>query len=542
MSCGISLARPIDWLLPRCPHCLAVRTLIAAMLFLFLGGAAAMLMRWQLAYPSDPSRPVPLLGAIANWPDGTLPVETYNAAFTLHGTVMIFLAIIPALVGGFSTLLLPRWLGTPAKTLPLPTLYLAAFFLYVVAGLILLIGTLAGSPAAAGWTSYPPLSSIPSQLLSGPLFSGQAAWFACLALIANSGVLLAIAHLTAITSALSNHLRWSTLSIPAYSVLATAILLLLSGPVLVAAMAMNLTDLAGLTTFFRPASWLISGQYLPSPSSGTPLLHQHLFWFYAHPAVYIMILPVFGIITDLLERNTHQPVVARTGMILALLAIALLGFLVWAHHMFQTGLNPAAGTVFAIATVLIAIPSITKVFGWLATLTLRPWQWSPAIAAVLMFLSLFIVGGLSGVMLALPAINMHLHDSYFIVAHLHYVLFGGSLFGIFAAAYGYLPHIAQSKPLRRLAYTHLILSFITFNAAFGPMHVLGAMGMPRRVAEYSQYTTLPPAVSPMNKTISHAAFALGATQLLFLALAATALRFPPPGSRTEIPQKVPDQV
>ena len=519
MSCGVSLhpvLRVTCFLFPLDARRLAARTLIASALFLALGGLSALLMRLHLAYPAAK----------------TISPETYNAAFTLHGTVMIFLAIIPALTGGFTTLLLPRWLSRPAEALPLAPLYLAAYLLFIVAGVILLAGTFLSSPAAAGWTSYPPLSSIPDAFRSS-YFSGQAAWFITLALIAIAGILLAIAHVQAITSAVRAGTTWRSMPVPAFAALANCILLLFAGPVLVVAMAMNLTDLAGITSFFRPANWLVSSQFLPSASAGSPLLHQHLFWFYAHPAVYIMILPVFGIVTDIIESHCRSHVVARTGMIVALMAIGLLGFLVWAHHMFQTGLNPTAGTVFAIATVAIAIPSITKVLGWLATLGLRSWKLTPAMLAVVLFISLFTVGGLSGVMLALPAINAHLHDSYFVVAHLHYVLFGGSLFGIFAATYAYLPRVAESRTLRRLAHTHLLLSFLAFNAAFGPMHVLGAMGMPRRVAEYTQYTTLPKSVVTMNKAITHSAFLLGAAQLLYFGLAATAMFNPRRSSSVE---------
>jgi cytochrome c oxidase subunit I len=556
-----------------------IQFLFAGLMFFMLGGMLAMLMRWQLAWPSDPAHPVPILGALLGWPGGAMPAENYNMILTLHATVMIFFVLIPLQVGGFGNYLIPLKIGAPRMAFPF--LNGLSFWIFIAAGMVLLTGVcLPGGAAATGWTAYPPVSAIlyngggrlpapPSVLpflqihrstwptlpiavnftawfmvfafiasrMTAPrifaglvatilaiavvrglqfiAFDGQSCWFVSLIFVGFSSILGAINHLTTILKMRCPGMRMFRLPLTIWNLLITSVMILLATPVLACVLIMNLLDHLRFTSFFEPANWVLSNQIQSNAGGGYALLDQHLFWFYSHPAVYIMILPTFGFISDILPVFARKPIFGYRPMIYASGLIALLGFIVWGHHMFQNGMNPTLGATFAVSTMLIAVPSGVKTFNWLATLYGGAIRVTVPMLNAIAFVSLFVVGGLSGIVMASSPIDAQLHNTYYIVAHIHYVLFGGSTFGVFAAIYFWYPKMFGRMMNQKLGYIHTLLTYIAFNCTFFAMHILGLQGMPRRLADYRDYK-LWAHLQPMNQFISISAFSLMAAQLPFI--------------------------
>ncbi len=346
-------------------------------------------------------------------------------------------------------------------------------------------------------------------------FDGQACWFVALIVIGTASTLGAVNHITTILESRCPGLTMFRLPMTVWNLLVTALLVLLSTPVLAAVLVMNLLDHHRLTSFFEPADWVLSGTVQANAGGGTVLLDPHLFWFYSHPAVYIMILPVFGMVSDILPTFSRKPLFGYRPMVYATVSIAGLGFLVWGHHMFQSGMNPALGAAFAVSTMFIAVPSGIKTFNWLATLWGGRLHLTVPMLNACAFVSLFVIGGLSGIITAATPVDAQLHMTYFVVAHIHYVLFGGSTFGIFAAIYFWFPKMSGRLTNPALGYVHTILSYVAFNCVFFPMHFLGLQGMPRRVADYTGYTLFAH-LQPMNEFITISAFVLGLAQLPFV--------------------------
>jgi cytochrome c oxidase subunit 1 len=346
-------------------------------------------------------------------------------------------------------------------------------------------------------------------------FDGQSCWFLSLFILGFSSLMGAVNYLTTVIKLRCPGMTMFRMPLSVWALFITSLLVLLATPVLAATLLLNLLDHHRLTSFFLPFNWTLSNTLQNNSGGGYPLLHQHLFWFYSHPAVYIMILPAMGMVSDILAVNSRKPVFGYRPMVYALSGIAFLGFIVWAHHMFVSGLNPTLGTTFAISTMFIAVPSAIKTFNWLGTLWGGNIRFTAANCSAIAFVSMFVVGGLSGIYMASTAVDVHIHDTYFIVAHIHYVLFGSSMFGIFAAIYFWYPKMFGRMMNEKLGMTHFILSFITFNTTFFPMHILGLGGMARRIYDYHNYATFAH-FDPMNKFISVNAFILGAAQIPFV--------------------------
>lgn len=346
-------------------------------------------------------------------------------------------------------------------------------------------------------------------------FDGQSAWFLSLLWLGISNQLGAINYITTIIKHRCPGMSMFRLPLSVWSLLITSLIVLLATPVLAGALLLNLLDHHRLTSFFEPLNWTLSSQLQSNSGGGFALLHQHLFWFYSHPAVYIMILPAMGMVSDILATFSRKPVFGYRAMIYAMGAIAFLGFIVWAHHMFQSGMSPALGSAFAISTMLIAVPSAIKTFNWLGTLWRGSIRFTVPMCNALAFVSMFVIGGLSGIMMASTAVDVHVHDTYFIVAHIHYVLFGGSMFGIFAGIYYYYPKMCGRMMNPFLGYLHFFPSIIFFNGTFFLMHILGIRGFPRRIADYSNYLSFSD-LQPMNAFISMCAFGLGLAQIPFV--------------------------
>jgi cytochrome c oxidase subunit I len=476
---------------------IGIQFLIMSLIFLLAGGVLAMVIRWQLGYPKQP---MPMGGVLPETmaPGGVVLPEFYNSLVTMHGTFMVFFAIMPLLVGVFGNYLIPLKIGAP--DMAFPRINMASFWIAVPAGFLMLAGFFVeGGHAAAGWTAYAPLSERAD--LSG-VSMGQILWCISLIVLGLSSILGSFNYITTIINMRAPGMWWFRLPLSIWSLFVTAVLVLLAMPILSGAIIMLLFDQTIGTHFFAPAQ------------GGQPLLWQHLFWFFGHPEVYILILPAMGMASDIIANGSRKPIFGYTSMVLAILGIGVLGWGVWGHHMFMSGMNPTLGTSFMISTMLIAVPSAIKVFNWLGTMWLGNIRFHVPMLHAIAFVSMFTIGGLSGIFMAATPVDIYIHDTYFIVAHLHYVLFGGSLFAIFAAVTFWYPKMFGRMMNPFWGKVHFFLTFIFYNLVFFPMHNLGLHGHMRRIYDPTQYDFLKP-VQWINVLISISAFLLFATQLIF---------------------------
>ena len=424
---------------------IGVQYLVTAFFFYFVGGALAEAMRVELATPD---------------PDFVQP-EFYNQLMTMHGSIMLFLWILPA-GAAFANYLIPLMIG--AEDMAFPRLNAVAFWIIPPGGIFFLSSFFVGAPQA-GWTSYPPLS-----LVSGTW--GEEIWILSVLLLGTSSILGAINFVTTILKMRIPDMDIHSMPLFCWSMLATSALILLGTPVLAGALILLSFDLIAGTAFFNPAG------------GGDPIVYQHMFWFYSHPAVYIMVLPFFGVISEILPVHARKPIFGYRAIAYSSLAISFLGLIVWAHHMFTSGTPGWLRMFFMATTMIIAVPTGIKVFSWCATLWGGKLNLNSALLFGIGFLSSFLIGGLSGVMVASVPFDIHVHDTYFVVAHFHYVLFGGAVFGLFGAVYHWFPKMSGRMLNETWGRIHFILTFIGFNLTFLPMHPLGLQGMNRRVALY----------------------------------------------------------
>ncbi len=478
---------------------IAIQYLCFSLFFMAVGGLLAMGVRFQLAFPGTP---VPLIGQfLPKWlvtDTGAFSPGGYNALFTMHATVMVFLVVMPLLIGVFGNFLIPLQIGAPDMAFPF--FNALSVWLFFLSGIVLLGSFFAptGFPAS-GWTSYAPLSA--NAAYNGTQI-GQSCW--CVGLFINGLASIAGAanFITTVINMRAPGMKMFRLPLPVWSLLVTAFLLLLAVPVLSAAAAMLFFDLNFGTNFFSASNY------------GQPLLWQHLFWFFGHPEVYIMILPAMGLVSEVLAVFSRKPIFGYKAMVGALVAIGVLGFIVWGHHMFVSGMNLVLSATFSFSTMLIAVPSAIKTFNWMGTVWGGSIRFKTPMCFALAFVSMFVIGGLSGIYMAATPVDLFIHHTYFIVAHIHYVLFGGSLFGIFGAIYFWYPKMFGRMMNEFWGKVHFFLAFIFFNFTFFPMHNLGLNGMMRRIADPTLYDHLR-SQQPVNIFISLSAFGLGLSMIPF---------------------------
>ncbi|MBW4423153.1 MAG: cytochrome c oxidase subunit I [Nostoc desertorum CM1-VF14] len=451
---------------------IGIQYLVTTFIFYCIGGVMADLVRTELRTPEV---------------DFVTP-EVYNSLFTLHATIMIFLWIVPA-GAGFANFLIPLMIG--AKDMAFPRLNAVAFWMIPPAGILLIASLVVGDAPDAGWTSYPPLSLVTGQV-------GEGIWIMSVLLLGTSSILGAINFLVTLLKMRIPGMGVHQMPLFCWSMFATSALTLVSTPVLAAGLILLAFDLLAGTTFFNPTG------------GGDPVVYQHMFWFYSHPAVYIMILPFFGAISEIIPVHSRKPLFGYKAIAYSSLAISFLGLIVWAHHMFTSGIPGWLRMFFMITTMIIAVPTGIKIFSWLATMWGGKIQLNTAMLFAMGFVGTFVIGGISGVMLAAVPFDIHVHDTYFVVAHLHYVLFGGSVLGIYAAIYHWFPKMTGRMLNQFWGKVHFTLTIVGLNMAFLPMHKLGLMGMRRRIAVYDPKFTL------LNEICTYGAYILAVSTFPFI--------------------------
>lgn len=487
---------------------IGVQFLFSTLIWLGVGGFLALAIRWQLAWPWTD---MPIVGPMLfSAEGGQISPEFYTMLFTMHASIMIFFVIIPILAGGFGNILIPLMIG--ADDMAFPTLNMLSYWLMWPA--FILMGAsffTAGYGPAAGWTAYPPLSTI----LTAAPGSGdaQTLWLLGVIFVGVSSMMGSINYMTTILQMRAPGMTMFRLPMTIWGMFITAVLQAFALPVLTAALFMQLSDRVLGTGFFLPEGLTANNGPMVS-GGGEPLLWQHLFWFYSHPAVYIMILPAMGMVSDILACFSRKPLFGYRPMIYSISGIAGLGFIVWGHHMFVSGMDPVLGATFMVATIMIALPSAVKVFNWLATLWRAKIEFTTPMLFAISFVSMFIIGGLSGIFMAATPVDIFIHDTYFIVAHFHYVLFAGAMMAIFAGLYFWYPKIFGRKMNEFWGKIHFFLTFIFLNGTFFPMHILGAVGFPRRYADPYQFETFEH-LQPLNQFITICALLMGVTQIIF---------------------------
>jgi len=476
---------------------IGIQFLFLSLFFLLVGGLLAMQMRWQLAYPGQPMPGGSILPE-SMAPGGILLPEYYIQLVTMHGTFMVFFAIMPLLVGVYANFLIPLKIG--AHDMAFPRINMASFWTAFLAGGVMLASLFVPEGASrAGWTVYAPLSARPD--LSGVLL-GQQLWSVSITLLGLSSILGSVNYITTVINNRAPGMTWFRLPLSVWALFITAILGILALPVLSGAAIMLLFDQTIGTHFFDP------------PAGGQALLWQHLFWFFGHPEVYILILPAMGMVSDILANGSRKPIFGYHSMVFAIVGIGFLGWIVWGHHMFMSGMNPTLGSSFMISTMVIAVPSAIKVFNWMGTMWRGNLRFHVPMMHAVAFVAMFAIGGLSGIFMAATPVDMFIHDTYFIVAHLHYVLFGGSLFALFGAITYWYPKMFGRVMHPGWGKIHFWLTFLFYNMTFFPMHNIGMAGHMRRIYDPTVYEFLQP-YQWTNKFITVSAFCLFSVQLIF---------------------------
>ncbi len=480
---------------------------LTSLFFLLFGFCLMILMRWQLA---NPGQPIPFIGGwlgMSNAPGGIMLPEFYNQLGAMHGTIMVFLAVVPMIVGAFGNYLVPLQIGAP--DMAFPKLNMMSYWVYFLGGVVMLVSfTLPGGAANSGWTSYAPLSVIATM--------GQTAWLIGMVFLITSSLLGSMNIIVTIFQLRAPGLTWMRLPFFVWSQLVTSFLLVLAFPPLEAAGVMQLMDRVFGSSFFMPSGLYVSGQVLEYSGGGSVLLWQHLFWFLAHPEVYVLILPAFGIISEIIANNTRKPLWGYKPLVYSAVFLGFMSFIVWAHHMFMTGMGTVMSSFFQTTTMIISIPSVVILTALLISLWGGSIRFTTPMLFALAFLPMFGIGGLTGLPLGLAPTDIHLHDTYYVIGHFHYVVAPGTIFAIFAGIYFWFPKITGRQMNQVLGKAHFWLSLVFINGIFFPMFLQGLAGVSRRLYDGGVTYSHAQGVLHWNGFMSWSAFLLLGTQLIFI--------------------------
>ncbi len=489
---------------------IAKQFLITGMVWAVIGGLMSVLFRLQLGYPESTFPWLEdLLGKWAK--GGRITPEAYYALVTTHGTVLVFFVLTAGLSGTFANFLIPLQVG--ARDMASPFLNMLSYWFFFLASVVMLSSIFVETgPFSGGWTAYPPLSALGAA--SPGSKTGMDLWIISMALFVVSSLLGGLNYIATILNMRTKGMSMTRMPLTIWALFFTAVLGVLSFPVLFSGFILLIFDRNFGTSFYL-SDIFIAGQGALPNEGGSAILYQHLFWFLGHPEVYIILLPAMGMVSEILSVNSRKPIFGYMAMVGSLFAIAILAFLVWAHHMFVTGLNPFLGSIFVLLTLLIAVPSAIKVFNWLTTLWRGNIRFTPGMMFAIGFVSLFISGGLTGIWLGNSALDIHLHDTYFVIAHFHIVMGVASMFGMFAGIYHWFPKMYGRYLNNTLGYVHFWVTMIGAYLIFWPMHYEGLAGMPRRYYDYSSWESFKQFIE-LNRFISTVAMIVFAVQLLFL--------------------------
>ncbi|MBS1762451.1 MAG: cbb3-type cytochrome c oxidase subunit I [Bacteroidetes bacterium] len=488
---------------------IAKQFLITGIIWAVVGAFFSVVFRLQLGFP-DSTFPF-LENLFGHWAKGgKITPEFYYALVTMHGTILVFFVLTAGLSGTFANFLIPLQIG--ARDMASPLLNMLSYWFFFAASIVMIVSLFVQTgPASGGWTIYPPLSALGEASVGSVV--GMDYWLVSIGLFIISSLLGGLNYVSTILNLRTKGMSMTRMPLTIWGLFFTAILGILSFPVLLSGAVLLLFD-RNLGTSFFLSDIIVAGKILPN-EGGSPILFQHLFWFLGHPEVYIVILPAMGITSEILAINSRKPIFGYMAMIGSFFAICTLAFLVWAHHMFVTGMNPFLGAVFVLLTLLIAVPSAVKVFNWLTTLWRGNIRFTPAMVAAIGFVSLFISGGLTGIFVGNAALDIALHDTYFIIAHFHLVMGVAAFFGMFAGIYHWFPKMYGREMNNTLAYIHIWVTLIGAYLIFWPMHYTGLAGMPRRYYDYSNWESFK-MFGGMNQFISIVVIIVFITQFLFI--------------------------
>ena len=504
---------------------IGIQYAITGLIFLLFGFILMMMMRWQLAYPG---KALPVVGNLLSnvfgpqMPEGVMTPDFYNSLGAMHGTIMIFLGIVPVAFAAFGNFVVPLQIGAPDMTFP--KINMASYWAFFVGGVIMLCSFFVpGGAAKGGWTSYTPLSVIAD---TGPghhwLWNGQNLWLIGFVFLITSSLLGAVNFITTIIQLRAKGLTWMRLPFFVWAQLITAFLLLLAFPPLEAAAVMQLMDRVASTSFFMPTGLVVNGAILPVSGGGSPLLWQHLFWFLGHPEVYVLILPGMGIVAEIIANNTRKPLWGYKSLVFAGLVLGFLSFIVWAHHMWLTGMGTVVSAFFQTTTMIISIPSVIILSAFFISLWGGSIRFNTPMLFATAFLPMFGIGGLTGIPLAFNSADLYLHDTYYVIAHFHYIVAPGTIFALFAGIYFWFPKATGRRMNEFWGKVHFWPSLICMNVIFLPMFLQGMLSMHRRWYDGGQGWNLANEKVwgltgfQWNLPISIAAWTMGLAQIPFI--------------------------
>ncbi|MGJ1431813.1 cytochrome c oxidase subunit I [Sphingobacterium spiritivorum] len=488
---------------------IAKQFLITGIIMAVFAMVLSILFRIQLAWPD---KEFPILEVfLGKWAEGgRIRPEFFLSLVTIHGTMMVFFVLTAGLSGTFSNLLIPYQIG--ARDMASPFMNMLSYWFFFVACVIMVASFFIESgPASSGWTVYPPLSAVPKAIPGSGL--GMTLWLVSMTLFIASQVMGGVNYISTVLNMRTKGMDLWKMPLTVWSFFLTAIVGLLSFPVLVSAVVLLIFDRSAGTSFYL-SDLVVQGEVLPN-EGGSPILFQHLFWFLGHPEVYIVVMPALGLTSEVISTNSRKPIFGYHAMVYSLVGITVLSFIVWGHHMFVTGMNPFLGGVFMITTLIIAVPSAVKAFNYLATLWRGNIRFTPAMMFAIGMVSFFISGGLTGLFLGNAALDINLHDTYFVVAHFHLVMGSASIFGMLCGVYHWYPKMFGKMMNPKLGYLHFWLTFIGAYLVFFPMHFMGIDGVPRRYYAFTEFPFMEKWVS-VNLLITWAAIIAGLGQIAFL--------------------------